>query len=101
MTFEEWRKEAEQMLLTWHHDDPAYVVIEADGIGQIANLPLHREWLARRIVTSNRTCPSEISVNPSIIRMVVVLPEPLGPSSPKISPRPAENEMPLTTVVWP
>jgi hypothetical protein len=25
MTFEEWRKEAEQMLMAWHHDDPACV----------------------------------------------------------------------------
>ena len=25
MTFQEWRKEAEQMLMAWHHDDPACV----------------------------------------------------------------------------
>jgi hypothetical protein len=25
MTFEEWRKEAEQMLMTWYYDDPASV----------------------------------------------------------------------------
>jgi hypothetical protein len=25
MTFQEWRKEAEQMLTAWHHDDPACV----------------------------------------------------------------------------
>src|SRR5262245_36042405 len=25
MTFQEWRKEGEQMLMAWHHDDPACV----------------------------------------------------------------------------
>jgi hypothetical protein len=25
MTFEEWRKEAEEMLMAWHHEDPACV----------------------------------------------------------------------------
>jgi hypothetical protein len=25
MTFEEWRKEAEQMLMAWYYDDPASV----------------------------------------------------------------------------
>ena len=25
MTFEQWRKEAEQMLIAWHDDDPARV----------------------------------------------------------------------------
>jgi hypothetical protein len=25
MTFEEWRREGEQMLTVWHHDDPACV----------------------------------------------------------------------------
>jgi len=25
MTFEEWRKEAEQILMAWHNDDPACV----------------------------------------------------------------------------
>ena len=33
------------------------------------------------------TEPPLVSVSPSIIRMVVVLPAPLGPSRPKISPR--------------
>ena len=40
-----------------------------------------------------------MSLRPSSIRMVVVLPAPFGPSSPKISPRATANEMPLTTVV--
>jgi hypothetical protein len=42
-----------------------------------------------------------MSLSPSNIRMVVVLPAPFGPSSPKISPRATENEMPLTTVAPP
>jgi hypothetical protein len=55
------------------------MIVEADGIRQIADPSLDRERFALGI--------AESSVSPSSIRIVVVLPAPLGPSSPKISPR--------------
>ena len=50
---------------------------------------------------STLTLPAVTSVRPSIIRMVVVLPAPFGPSRPKISPRPTVNEMPSTAATLP
>ena len=41
---------------------------------------------------STLTSPLEMSVSPSSIKIVVVLPAPFGPSSPKISPRPTVKE---------
>ncbi len=43
-------------------------------------------------IESIATVPAVGSSTPSITLMVVVLPAPLGPSSPTISPRPTVNE---------
>src|SRR5580704_16072329 len=48
-----------------------------------------------------RTCPAVGVSRPEMQLMVVVLPAPLGPSSPKISPGLAENEMSSTAVSSP
>ena len=56
------------------------VVVEADRVGQIADPAL--DLRAARAPDRSRArarCPSVISVRPSIIRMVVVLPAPFGP----------------------
>ena len=68
------------------------IVVEADLIRQVADLALDRERLAHGVVASTRAWPSEMSVSPSSIRMVVVLPAPFGPSRPKISPAPPRTK---------
>ena len=67
----------------------------------VADPPLHRERLAHRIVAEHaRLGRPVISVSPSSIRIVVVLPAPFGPSRPKISPRATrERDMPSTAAV--
>jgi hypothetical protein len=45
--------------------------------------------------------PDDISVRPSIIRIVVVLPAPFGPSSPNTSPRAMSKLMASTTLTQP
>jgi len=67
------------------------VVETLDGLVQ-ALKPPRVVWLMLPAVTS---------VRPSIIRMVVVLPAPFGPSSPKISPRATVNEMSSTAAMRP
>src|SRR5699024_3176794 len=42
-----------------------------------------------------RTSPSESFINPTIIRMVVVLPAPFGPMKPNTSPLGIENDNPF------
>ena len=50
---------------------------------------------------STLTWPDEISVRPSIIRMVVVLPAPFGPSRPNTSPLRMPNEIGSTATALP
>jgi hypothetical protein len=50
---------------------------------------------------STLTLPDEMSVRPSIIRMVVVLPAPLGPSRPNTSPLAMLKEMLSTAFALP
>jgi len=52
MTFEEWRKEAEQMLMAWYCDDPASV--DKDHWRQCFDCN-YRPWEAARYVPNSST----------------------------------------------
>ena len=64
-----------------------HAAVEADGFGQVADLALDlAAGCAPDPARATRALPVVGSVSPRSIRMVVVLPAPFGPSSPKISP---------------
>ena len=61
-----------------------HVVVEADRIRQVADPAFDLTRITRRVEPDTRASPSVGSVSPSSIRIVVVLPAPFCPSSPKI-----------------
>ena len=63
-----------------------HLVVKSDVLRQIAYLFLYPQRVSGRIEAADRARPEVGSVRPRSMRMVVVLPAPLGPRNPKISP---------------
>ena len=67
-------------------------------LGYIADVGAGLSRAVRRSLPATRSRPLVAGSSPHSIRKVVVLPAPLGPSRPKISPRWTQNEV-LSTAV--
>ncbi len=78
------------------------VRIQDDVLGQVADALAHRERLRpRRRGRRSAPGPSLGGKNPVRTRMIVVLPDPFGPSRPMISPFATEKLTPATARVGP
>jgi hypothetical protein len=64
-----------------------HVRVKTHVFGQIAHLALDLQWFSDRIIPQHQCMSRQLGlVRPSSISRVVVLPAPLGPRKPKISP---------------
>ncbi len=63
-----------------------HVAVERRVLGQVADPPPHLERLSKTSKPSTVTVPLVAGMKPVMMRMVVVLPAPLGPRKPRISP---------------
>ena len=62
---------------------------DARILGQVSHAGRARRYIGERVTSlpSNKTVPPSASIRPIVIRKLVVLPAPLGPSRPTTSPR--------------
>ena len=55
---------------------------------------------SNRSAPAKRTCPAVASISRSMSLPSVVLPQPLSPTTPKVSPRPIVRSTPSTALTW-
>ena len=64
----------------------AHIGVERRGLRQVADLAARFERLGKNIEPVDQTVPAVAGMKPVMMRMVVVLPAPLGPRKPRIGP---------------
>jgi hypothetical protein len=70
--------------------EPGEPVVEPELARQVADAPVDLDRVATSVQTEDG-CPPVGRMKSRTVRIVVVLPAPLGPRYPKISPRSTEN----------